>query len=286
MAPACAAASLGPPASPQHGQGSGCPPVRRRGPGAEGEEETDAQDRRCPSAESGFPFLKPHEKRECQLVGLNADHRGENTDATLRPDSALPPRGTHDAQCVNHASGLFRPVYAQTRVRAHAFPHGWKHAYMCATPPPRRWAEGPAQPGGHPCPRRPGSPSGASPPALSSPCRGCSCMDTLRSLAAALGEAGERMWWPVLPEARSNSPHGNWGRCPGGGCRPARSCNQGRCPGGGSQARAELYLGTRSHPRSASYQPEILGKSPLPVDRVATLFLSKRLPYARPWSVP
>lgn len=74
MAPACAAASLGPPASPQHGQGSGCPPVRRRGPGAEGEEETDAQDRRCPSAESGFPFLKPHEKRECQLVGLNADH--------------------------------------------------------------------------------------------------------------------------------------------------------------------------------------------------------------------
>ena len=206
----------------------------------------------------------------------------------LRPDSARPLRGTHDAQCMNHVSGLFRPVYTQTRARTHAFPHGWKHAYTRATPSPRCWAEGPAQPGGHPCPRRPGSPSTASPPALLSPdfCRGSSRVDTLCSVAAALGEAGERMWWPILPEAGSNSPHGNWGRCPGGGSRPARSCNRGGCPGRGSWPAWSCNQGPGPTPAPLPTSPEILGKSPFPVDRVATLFLSKRLPYARPWAVP
>lgn len=54
------------------------------------------------------------------------------------------------------------------------------------------------------------------------------------------------------------------------GAGPTQSCNQGPGP----------------TPAPLPTSPEILGKSPFPVDRVATLFLSKRLPYARPWAVP
>ena len=202
----------------------------------------------------------------------------------------------------------------QTRVRAHAFPHGWKHTYMRGTPSPTECAEGPVQTGGHPCPRRLGSPSAVPPPTLASPCRGCSHVDTLCSAAAALGgrwadvvagpprkQGLQPPWQPGdTDQAEGLSPAQSCSQAEGPG--PAQSCDWGRWPGRGSRARTELWLGTLTRqrvpgphravpgdqvpPRSTSYQPRDPGQVTPPCRPCGHLIPEQTSPTCSPPSVP